>query len=75
MVVKISITPRMFLSASLTLFTHLAAGTGCGYCRQRNRTYRRRCPSSWDGYTDRAENRGKYTDCAGCNERGRSGNR
>lgn len=24
MVVKISITPRMFLSASLTLFTHLA---------------------------------------------------
>ena len=51
------------------------AGTGCGYCRQRNRTYRRRCPSSWDGYTDRAENRSKYTDCAGCNERGRSGNR
>ena len=50
------------------------AGTGCGYCRQRNRTLQAAVPSSsWDGYTDRAENRSKYTDCAGCNERGRSG--
>ena len=43
-----------------------STGTGSRYHGQRNCPDRWRCHASWHGYADRAENRSKYADCAGC---------
>lgn len=46
------------------------SGTGSRYRRPGNCSDRRWCTAPWNGYTDRAENGGKHTDSAGCDECG-----